>query len=38
MKELCGVSPVATLGVRAKEIKEGSFNSKMQEFIKEIQM
>jgi flavodoxin len=37
MKELCGVSPVATLGVRAKEIKEGSF-SKIQEFIKGIQM
>ena len=37
MKELCGVSPIATLGVRAKEIKNKSFDSKMQEFIKGIQ-
>jgi hypothetical protein len=29
MKELCGVSPIATLGVRAKEIKNKSFDSKM---------
>ena len=38
MRELCGASPVSTLGVRAKEIKKGSFNSKLQEFIKAIQM
>jgi len=38
MRELSGIAPVATLGVRAKEIKKGTYTTKIQEFIKEIQM
>lgn len=38
MRELSGKSPVATLGVRGKEIKDGSYKSKIQEFIKALPM
>jgi flavodoxin len=34
MKELCRVAPVGTLGVRAKEVKDGSYKSKVAEFAK----
>jgi flavodoxin len=37
MKELIGVTPTSTMGVRAKEIKNNSYSSKLNEFIKEIQ-
>jgi flavodoxin len=37
MKELCGVSPIATLGVRAREIITRSYKPKIKEFINEIQ-
>jgi len=37
MKELCGTSPLATLGVRAKEVNDGSYKSKIAEFTKKIQ-
>jgi flavodoxin len=37
MEELSGKSPLATLGVRAKEIKDGSYKSKVAEFVKKIQ-
>jgi flavodoxin len=36
MRELCGVAPVETLGVRAKEVKDGSYKSKVAEFAKKI--
>ena len=36
MNELCGTSPLVTLGVRAKEIKDGSYKSKVAEFTKKI--
>jgi flavodoxin len=36
MRELCGVAPVETLGVRAKEVKDGSYKSKVAEFTKKI--
>lgn len=36
MSELLENSPVATIGVRAKEIKDGSYESKIQEFIKAL--
>lgn len=36
MTEILGKSPVATCGIRAKEIKDGSYESKLQEFIKEL--
>lgn len=36
MRELSGKSPVATLGVRGKEIKDGTYKSKVQEFIKAL--
>ncbi len=38
MKELNGKSPVATLGVRGKEIKDGIYESNLQEFIKALPM
>ena len=37
MRELCGVAPVETLGVFDKEIKDGSYKSKVTEFAKKIQ-
>jgi len=37
MRELCGVAPIETLGVRAKEVKDGSYKTKVAEFIKKIQ-
>jgi flavodoxin len=37
MEELIGVTPLGTLGVRAKEIKNNSYQSNLEEFIKEIQ-
>jgi hypothetical protein len=36
MSELCGASPLVTLGVRAKEVKDGSYKSKVAEFTKKI--
>lgn len=38
MKDLCKMSPVATLGVKAKEIKEGSYRSRLEDFIKALQI
>lgn len=37
MKELCGAAPVETLGVSDKEIKKGSYKTKIQDFMNEIQ-
>lgn len=37
MKELCKITPLGTLGVRAKEIKDGSYKLKVEKFIKEIE-
>jgi len=37
MKELGGEIPIATLGVRAREIVTGTYKSKVKEFIKKIQ-
>lgn len=36
MEEISGKSPVATLGVRGKEINDGSYKSEVQEFIKAL--
>ena len=36
MEELSGKSPLATLGVREKEIKDGSYKSKVAEFTKKF--
>lgn len=36
MRELSGKSPVATLGVSGNEIKKGTYESKIQEFIKAL--
>ena len=38
MRELSGIAPVATLGVRAKEINKKTYTDKIQEFTKAIQM
>lgn len=38
MQEISGKSPVATLGVRGKEIKDGSYKSKIQEFVKALRV
>lgn len=38
MRELSGIAPVATLGVRAKEIKNKTYSDKISEFIKAIEM
>ncbi len=35
--ELSNMSPIATLGIRAKEIKDRSYQSKIQEFVKAVQ-
>jgi flavodoxin len=37
MEELSGKTPLATIGVREKEIKDGSYKSKVAEFVKKIQ-
>jgi hypothetical protein len=37
MKELSGKSPLSTLGIRAKEVKDGSYQPKLEKFLKEIQ-
>ena len=34
MEELCGVTPIETLGVRDKEIKDDSYKAKVAEFVK----
>ena len=36
MRELCGVAPIENLGVQAKEVKDGSYKSKVAEFVKII--
>ena len=36
MQELCGASPAETLGVRAKEVKDGSYKFKVAEFAEKI--
>jgi len=36
MEELSGKSSIATLGVREKDLKDGSYKSKVTEFIKKI--
>lgn len=36
MRELCGVAPTESLGVQAKEVKDGSYKSKVAEFVKII--
>ena len=36
MKELSETSPLAQLGFRAKEIKDGSYKSKVDEFVKKL--
>jgi flavodoxin len=36
MAALSGVSPLAKMGVRAKEVKDGGFKSKVAEFVKKI--
>jgi flavodoxin len=36
MEELSGVSPIEILGVREKEIKDGTYKSKAAEFVKKI--
>lgn len=36
MTDLSGLSPIATLGVRAKEVKGKSYQSKVQEFVEKI--
>jgi flavodoxin len=36
MEELSGKTPLAILGVREKEIKDGSYKSKVAEFVKKI--
>jgi flavodoxin len=38
MKELSGKSPVASLGVSGKEIKNGTYGSKIEGFIKALPM
>ncbi|WJI10428.1 flavodoxin [Methanobacterium sp. CWC-01] len=38
MKELSGKTPLATLGLREKELKSASYKSKVAEFAQEIQM
>jgi flavodoxin len=38
MRELSGIAPLATLGVRAKEIKKRTYSAKIPEFIDSIQM
>ena len=38
MKELSKKSPIATLGVRAKEIKDETYKSRLEEFVKALQM
>lgn len=38
MTELSGTSPVATLTVRAKEIKNRTYTDKIQEFVKSVKM
>ena len=37
MQELCGASPAETLGLRAKEVKDGSYKLKVAEFAEKIQ-
>jgi flavodoxin len=37
MQELSGLAPIETLGVREKEIKNGSYQSQVAEFVKKIQ-
>jgi len=37
IKDILGIAPLASLGVRGKEIKDESYQSKINEFIKEIQ-
>jgi len=37
MKDLCETNPIAILGLREKEIKDGSYKTKVAEFIKKIQ-
>jgi hypothetical protein len=36
MEELSGKTPIATLGVREKEIKDGSYKPKVAEFAKKL--
>jgi flavodoxin len=36
MAELNGTSPLAEMGLRAKEVKDGSYKSKVAEFVKKI--
>jgi len=36
MEELSGKTPIATLGVREKEIKDGSYKPKVAEFTKKL--
>lgn len=38
MTDLSGISPVGTLGVSGKDLKTGNYHSKIQDFVKEIQM
>jgi flavodoxin len=38
MTELCGTSPLARIGLKAHEIKDGSYKTKIAEFIKKIQI
>ncbi|MCE5213975.1 MAG: flavodoxin [Methanobacterium sp.] len=38
MTDLAGTSPMGTLGVSGKDIKSGNYQSKVQDFVKEIQM
>ncbi len=37
LKEACGISPLAEIGVRAKEVQDGSFKSKIDKFVIKIQ-
>jgi len=36
MKELSKTSPLAQLGLRGKEIKDGSYKTKVDEFVKKL--
>jgi flavodoxin len=38
MTDLSGISPVATMGISGKDMKTGAHKSKIQDFIKAIQM
>lgn len=38
MTDLSGITPVATLGVKAKEIKKGTYKDKIKDFVKAVQM